>query len=340
MKGKNWFLVILIASFFVLTPLYSPYVAAKPIQLNSATFFPPTHIHSILLDSWGKEVEKRTKGKVKITFFPGGALLKGPQTYDGVLKGVADIGMSVFAYSRGVFPSIEAIEKPMGYPSGKVATYVINDFVNKFKPKELDKAKVLFLHAHGPGLFHSKEPINKLEDMKGLKLRVGGNVISTAKALGAAPVAMGQGATYEALQKGVVEATMAPMEVLQGWKHGEVTKYTTLAYSVGYTSGFYVMMNLNKWNSLPGDVQKVMDQVSKQYVQKYADAWDASDIEGKGFSLGMGRKHIALSKEESARWAKAVKPVLDDYIKKTEANGLPGKEYIKYIKQRIKRYSQ
>lgn len=338
MKVKGWFLVTSFVLVFVASPLLSSYAAE--IQLNSATFFPPTHIHSKLLDAWGKEVEKRTGGKVKITYYPGGALLKGPQIYDGIVKGVADIGMSVFAYTRGVFPSIEAVEKPLGYPSGSVATYVINDFANEFKPKELDDAKVLFLHAHGPGLFHSKKPIYKLEDMKGLKLRVGGNVADTAKALGAAPVAMGQGGTYEALQKGVVEATMAPMEVLQGWKHGEVTQYTTLAYSVGYTSGFYVMMNLKKWNSLPKDVQKVMDEVSAKYVDKYANAWDASDIEGKGFSLGLGRKHISLSEEESARWAKAVEPVIEAYIKEAEGKGLPGKAYMDFLKARIKYYSE
>lgn len=338
MKGKRWFLATSLVFFFVATPLLSSHAAE--IELNSATLFPPTHVHAKLLDAWGKEVGKLTKGKVKVTFYPGSALLKGPETYDGVLKGIADIGLSVFAYSRGVFPSIEAVEKPLGYPSGKVATYVINDFVKKFKPKELNKVKVLFLHAHGPGLFHSKKPIYKLEDLKGLKLRVGGNVADTAKALGAAPVAMGQGGAYEALQKGVVEATMAPMEVLQGWKQGEVTQYTTLAYSVGYTSGFYVMMNLKKWNSLPKDVQRAIDSLGPKYVQKYAEAWDATDLEAKGFSLGLGRKHISLSPEESARWAKAVEPVIDDYIKKAEAKGLPGKAYMDYLKTRIKYYSE
>jgi TRAP-type C4-dicarboxylate transport system substrate-binding protein len=338
MRDNKWLLVTALVSVLVVSPLLR--VHAAEIELNSATFFPPTHIHAKLLDSWGKEIEKRTDGKVKITYFPGGALLKGPQIYDGIVKGIADIGFSVFAYTRGRFPAIAAVELPLGYPSGKAATYTINDFVKKFKPKELDGAKVLFLHAHGPGLIHSKKPIYTLEDLKGLKLRTGGAIAKVGKALGAAPVAMGQGGTYEALQKGVVDATIAPIEVLKGWKHGEVTKYTTECYSVGYTSGFYVMMNLKKWNSLPKDVQKVFDKVSAEYVAKYAEAWDAIDKEGREFALGLGHKIIPLSKEESARWAKAVEPVIDDYIKETEAKGLPGEKYVKYVKNLIKKYSK
>jgi len=67
-----------------------------------------------------------------------------------------------------------------------------------------------------------------------------------AKALGGVPVAMGQGGAYEALQKGAVEGTLSPIEVLKGWKQAEVIKYTTECFSVGYTTGFYVVMNKKK----------------------------------------------------------------------------------------------
>ncbi|NQT55757.1 MAG: TRAP transporter substrate-binding protein DctP, partial [Desulfobacteraceae bacterium] len=199
-------------------------VQAKPIELSYSNFFPPTHIQAKLGDSWAKEIEKRTNGKVKITYYPGGALLKGPKIYDGVLKGISDIGMSCLAYTRGIFPSMEVIDLPMGYPSGGAATAIIDEFYNKFKPKELSKVKIMYLHAHGPGLLHSKKPVKKLEDMKGLKVRSTGLSAKVVEALGGVPVAMGQGGTYEALQKGVVDATFSPMEVLKGWKQGEVIK--------------------------------------------------------------------------------------------------------------------
>lgn len=316
---------------------FAPVTHGKAVSLNYANFFPPTHIQAKLGESWIKEIEKRTGGKVKITYFPGGALLKGNQIYDGVLKGVADIGMSCFAYTRGRFPAIEAIDLPMGYPSGRVATCVINEFYKRFRPKELDEVKVLYLHAHGPGLLHSKKPVYKLEDLKGLKIRSTGFSAKVAKALGAVPVAMPQGGTYEALQKGVVDATFSPIEVLKGWKQAEVIKYTVECYSIGYTTGFYVVMNKRKWEALPEDVKKVFEEVSAEWIGKHGEAWDSSDEEGRKYTLSLGNEIIPLSAEESARWAKAVRVVIDEYVASVEKKGLPGKEYVEAIRDLIKK---
>ncbi|HDI78096.1 MAG TPA: TRAP transporter substrate-binding protein, partial [Desulfobacteraceae bacterium] len=298
------------------------------------------HIQAKLGQMWAKEIEKRTNGKVKITYYPGGSLLKGPKIYDGILKGITDIGMSVFGYTRGVFPSIEAIDLPLGYPSGKVATCVINEFYNRFRPKELSKVKVMYLHAHGPGLLHSKKAVYKLEDIKGLKIRSTGFCAKLVKALGGVPVAMGQGGTYEALQKGVVDATFSPIEVLKGWKQAEVVDYTTECYSVGYTTGFFVLMNLDKWNSLPKDVKKVIEKVNREWIPKHGEAWDKSDEEGRKFTLKLGNKIIPLSEAESKRWAKAAKPVFEEYIKSAEKRGVPGREYVNFIKKAIKKCAE
>jgi TRAP-type C4-dicarboxylate transport system substrate-binding protein len=337
MKVKAWYLVLFsfvaFGAFFLLN---TQCAQAAEIEISYANFFPPKHIQGALGDQWAKEVEKRTKGKVKVTYYPGGALLKGPKIYDGVLKGITDMGMSVFGYSRGVFPSMEAMDLPMGYPNGKAATNIINDFYNKFTPKELSKVKVMYLHAHGPGLLHSKKEVTKMEDLKGLKVRSYGFNAKVVEALGGVPVAMGQGGVYEALQKGVVDATLSPMEVLKGWKQGEVIKYTVECYSVGYTAGFYVAMNLDKWNSLPKDVQKVIEQVNKEFIAKHGKAWDDSDKAGREFTLGLGNKIIPLSADESAKWAATVAPVIDGYIKTAEEKGLPGQEYVDFLKAAVK----
>jgi TRAP-type C4-dicarboxylate transport system substrate-binding protein len=332
-----FFLIMALGLFFVFGVNT---VQAKAIELSYSNFFPPTHIQGKLGDMWAKEIEKRTKGKVKITYYPGGALLKGPKIYDGILKGITDIGMSVFGYSRGVFPAMEAIDLPMGYPNGKAATAIINEFYNHFTPKELNKVKVMYVHAHGPGLLHSKKAVHKLEDMKGLKIRSYGFNAKVAKALGGVPVAMSQGGVYEALQKGVVDATLSPMEVLKGWKQAEVIKYTVECYSIGYTAGFYVAMNLDKWNALPKDVQKVIMDVNKEWIPKHGQAWDDSDQAGREFTLSLGNKIIPLSKAESARWANAAAPVIDGYIKDKAAKGLPAKDYVDFLKAAVMKYSK
>ena len=339
MKARNWSLVfILVLTFGVFLPMHAQNAAAKPVQISFSNLFPPTHLHSQTYEAWGNEIEKRTGGKVKFTYYHGGTLLKGAKIYDGILKGISDAGSSVLGYSRGVFPALESIELPMAYKNGYQATMVINDFVKTYKLKELSKVKVLYMHAHGPGLLHSKTPIYKMEDVKGLKVRSYGFNAGIAKNLGGVPVAMPQPGVYEALQKGVVDASLSPYEVLYGWKQAEVIKATTESYSVGYTSGFFVFMNLAKWNSLPADVQKVIDVVSAQWPAKQGAQWIELDRLGKEFTLKKGNKVISLSPEEAARWANAVKPVVQDYIKSRSAKGLPAAEYVKTVRELVKKH--
>jgi TRAP-type transport system periplasmic protein len=138
----------------------------------------------------------------------------------------------------------------------------------------------------------------------------------------------------------VAEATIAPMEVLKGWKQAEVINSTTECYSIGYTAGFFVVMNLDKWNSLPKDVQNVIEDIDKEWVGKYGDAWAKADQEGREYTLSLGNQIIPLSPQESERWAKAVAPVVDDYAKEITAKGLPGQEYIDFIRAKIKEYSK
>jgi TRAP-type C4-dicarboxylate transport system substrate-binding protein len=282
---------------------------------------------------WAKEIEKRTGNKVQITVFPGGTLTKAPQCYSGVVEGISDLGFSLFAYTRGRFPVMAAVDLPMGYPNGKVASMVAQEFAKDFNPKELNDVKVLYLHAHGPGILHTKKPVRKLEDLKGMKIRATGLSAKVVTALGGVPVAMPQGGTYEALSKGVVEGTFGPMEVLKGWKQAEVIKYTTECYSVGYTTTFFVVMNLDKWNSLSPEIQKVFEEVSDKYVKVHGEVWDSTDLEGRKYTESLGNEIISLSDEESARWRKAVEPVISDFI----ANTPDGDVYVKKINALMKK---
>lgn len=314
--------------------------AVSETKLTYSIFFPPTHVQAKAAESWAKEIEKRTNGQVKITLFPGGTLTPADQCYDGVLKGISDIGMSAFAYTRGRFPVMEALDLPLGYPSGTAATRVANDFLTAMKPKALSEVKVLYLHAHGPGLLHTKKPVRTMEDIKGMKIRSTGFSNKVVEGLGGVPVAMPQGSTYESLQKGVVEGTIGPIEVLKGWKQAEVIKYTTDCKNIGYTTAFFVVMNLKKWNALSKDTQKIFEDVSKEWIDVHGKAWDTSDAEGRAFTLSLGNQIIELPSQEAARWKKAVRPAIDEYIKDTEAKNLPAKKAVKTAEALIAKQSK
>lgn len=323
-----WFLSMVIASFcFISMPSLS---SAEEIKLNYSSFFPAPHKNSQLSDAWCREVEKRTNGKVKITFFPGGTLTPAAQTYDGVVKGIADIGQSCFAYTRGKFPLMEVTDLPLGYKSGVQATNLVNAFYTKFQPKELDEVKVLYLHAHGPGILHSKTPITTLEEMAGKKIRATGLAAKIVTSLGGAPVGTAMPETYDALRTGVAEGALAPIESLQGWKWGEVITSTTTNYGSAYTTGMFIIMNKGKWNALPPDVQKVFEEVSREWIPKQGQLWDEIDKEGMEFTKARGNKIIALSPEEDAKWTARVKPLLDEYVVGSKEKGLPGDEALKF----------
>ncbi len=312
----------------------------KTVELTYSIFFPPTHSQCKAGISWAEEIEKRSGGRIKITTFPGGTLTKANQCYDGVVKGISDIGMSCFAYTRGRFPVMAAVDLPHGYPNGRVATRVANEFAKTMAPKELDDVKVLYIHAHGPGLLSTKKPVRTLEDVKGMKIRSTGLSAKIVESLGGAPVAMPQGDTYEALQKGVVEGTFTPIETLKGWRQAEVIKYTTKSTGVGYTTAMFVVMNLEKWNALPKELRKIVEEVSDEWVGVHGEAWDKSDDEGRAYTLSQGNEIIALSEEENKRWEEAVQPITEDYIRTTEEKGLPGEKIVELVRSLIGTYSK
>lgn len=307
----------------------------KPIELSYSIFFPPTHIQCKTAEEWAKEIEKRTDGKVKITIYAGGSLTQAPQVYEGVVNGVSDIGMSCFAYTRGRFPLLEGIDLPLGYPNGLVATRIATEMVKKYNPKEVSDVQVLYVHAHGPGILASKKEVRSIDDVKGLKIRATGLSAKIVESIGAVPVAMSQGETYEALQKGVVQATLCPIETLKGWKQGEVIDFITDTSNIGYTTAMFVVMNKKSWEKLPDDVKKVFNDVSLDFVDKHGKAWDEADDEGKAFVKELNKTIISLAPEEQARWTTAVKPILDDYVKTATEKGVPGEQFLKDLQAKI-----
>ena len=309
----------------------------KPIELTYSIFFPAMHKNTVLANEWAKEIEKRTDGRVKITVFPGGTLTAADKCYDGVEQGISDVGMSALSYTRGKFPLSEVTDLPLGYRSGVGATELVNAYYEQFKPKEFDGVKIMYFHAHGPGFLHTKKPVTTLADMKGMKIRCTGLAAKIVTALGGTPVAMPMGETYDALSRGVVDGSMAPQESLQGWKWGEVVKCSTECYGAAYTTAFFVAMNKTKWDSLPKDVQQTIEKVNEEWIVKTGQGWDEIDKAGKEFSIARGNQIISLSAQEDAEWAKAVQPILDEYVKNMQSKGLPGAEALAFCQEQLKK---
>ncbi len=306
------------------------------------TFFPATNKIAIIGEMWMAEITKRTNGAVQFEYLPGASLTPGNKVFDGVVSGISDLGFSVFAYTPGIFPVMDLLDYPNGYPSGYVATHVIHDYYNHFKPAELDKVKALAFYGTGPQVVLTvSKPVTKLADMKGLVIRSTGVGAAIASALGAEGYAAPQNEAYELMSKGVVDGSIAPREVLLGWKQAEVVKNVTQCFAIGSVSSMYLIMNLDKWNSLPPDIQQIFTEVSEEYIEYWAKVGSAYDYDAMKFFLEQGpdRKVIDLTPEESQAWVQAVKPMFDKKLADLKAAGLT-EDYAAYLQERIRYWTE
>ncbi len=340
MKRSFWshFVVGLFVTLLVVSAAAPVGAQQKTVTLNYSNMQPAPHKLSLLCEEYAREIEKRTNGGVKITVFHGGTLTPATQAYDGVVNGLSDLALGVFSYHRGRFPLTEFSDLPIGIKNCVTAAKLFNEYYARFKPKEMDDVKVMYLHGNPPSVVHTvKKQVMKLEDLKGLKMRVTPLGTPIAKALGAAPVAMPMGDAYDALSKNVVDGGFFPYEALEGWKLGEVVKYTTESWPVAFTSAWYVIMNKKKWESLTPEWQKAIEKVNEEWIEKTGKAWDEIDAAGKAFYIKQGGKVITLSQAEGQRWVKAVQPVLDDYVKAAKSKGLPGDQVLKFALDYLKK---
>ena len=342
MRSKKLVSVILLLLVVCLISVVrSAFAQVKPFELSYSVVQPATHPNGVLASEWAREIEKRTNGRIKFTLYYSGTLTSADKIYNGVVSGISDVGQSVLAYTRGKFPLMEVIDLPLGYKTGYIATKLANDFYGKFKPKELDGVKIMYLYCVGPGiLLTGKTPVRTLEDIRGKKIRCSGLAAKVVTALGGAPVAMPMGDTYDALSKGIVEGMMGPVEVLDGYRLADVIKFVTENHGSAFTLGMFVVMNEDKWKALPPDIQAVVAKVNEEWIEKNGKLVDESDKLGRNVGLKKGIQFIRLPKEEDQRWAKAVTPLFDDYVNSMKAKGLPGKEALDFCLDWLKRNQQ
>jgi len=314
----------------------------SPIELSFAGLMPPsspweTRVMTALL----KEIDTQTGGRVKINVYPGGTLLEGGKIYDGVATGVADMGHESLSWVNGRFLVSDLLKKSgVPFKSGEAASRTFKELVEILDPAEYHDVKVLMLICTGPGNLHTIKPVRTLEDLQGMEIRCIGSDAPSLTALGAKPVAMSHQEGYEALQKGIVQGTLASDETLQTWHNAEVTKYTTDTHFM-YNGLQAVVMNLNTWNALPKDIQdgiqRACDKIWEEIVVHF---YDEESAKGRTYAIeSTGQQIIHLSAEEEARWKQKISGILDHYAEELDARGLPGTEARRLIFELGEKYN-
>jgi len=335
MKGKNRLISfgfvgigLIVALLLCSTLLSTP--AQAQIKLTYANFPPAPTFPCVQMERWKTEVEKKTGGKVIVQTFPGSTLLNPKNMFEGVVSGTADIGCLAMSYQPGRFPVSEAIDQPVGFSSAKAASLALYDLIEKYNPKEFEQVKIITLFTCPPANIMTIKPVKSLKDLKGLELRVGGTQADIIKNLGGVPVAMPQSDTPEALQKGTVKGHVSSMEVLKDFNYAAYTANATITNLWVVT--FSVVMNKDKWNSLPADVKKVIDDLRREqalWTGKYVDDHVLESLEWSKQKYNL--QIFELPANEKAEVPKLIKPLIDSYIERVTKAGLPGNQIIKDV---------
>jgi TRAP-type transport system periplasmic protein len=309
---------------------FSASAMAQEVTLRVHQFLPAqAPIPSQVIAPWAETIEAESDGRIAVELYPAMQLGGAPTSlYDQARDGVVDVIWTVLGYTPGRFPQSEVFEMPFMVTTGEATSVAFHEFVEENTMHEFQGVKVLALHAHGPGLFHTREPVTSLEDLRGMTIRGGSRVISDMLGrLGADPIGMPVPETTEALSRGVIEGTTVPWEVTPSLRIAElVTNHTGFSGDHGlYTQTFGFIMNQSTYDNLPEDLKVVIDANSGiELSREFGRVMDEADIPGMQIAEDAGNSIVTLDEEETARWREAAQATIDAWIEEITATGADG----------------
>ncbi|MHB9149115.1 MAG: TRAP transporter substrate-binding protein [Thermoleophilia bacterium] len=316
----------------------------ETFELKVAHYFPATHpIETQLVKAWGDAVSEATGGNVTIVSYPGQTLLKGPEIYDGITKGVADVGIMAYGFNKGRFPVVEAFMLP-GADFGDSATAgkILAEGLELLDPEELKDTHHLMSFSSGSGKLLTKTPVRTLDDLSGLEIAATSGVVGQALGLlGATPVVMPVGDIYEAQSRGVVVGTEIGYEALKGFKLMDVTDYIT-ATPLLYRAHFVMTMNKDLWDSMPESYQTAITEATAKVRDDIAlglfDTLDEGAIKAT-MEQSDPPEMITLSAEQEQIWKDKIAPIWSEYEADLNGRGLDGKAILETVKELAAKYN-
>jgi TRAP-type transport system periplasmic protein len=321
---------------------------AQEVTLRVHSFLPPVaNPMKHFVTPWAQKVEKESNGRIKVQVFPSMQLGgKAEQLLTQVRDGVVDVAWALPGFTPGVMPKIEIFELPFLHRSTNATVRSLQEYVPKYMQKDFEPYHILLVHCHAGALFMTKEPINKVEDFQGMKLRSYSRTNAwILEALGAAPVQVALPELAPMLSKGTVTGSILPYEIAPSVKMQDLTDYfTTLAPPQPRlsTAIFTFLMNKAKYEGLPADLKKVIDNNSGANLVDHAiKTWDQIELDGEKVMHEKAKnKFVSLSAEETAKFKTKVQPVFDRFVKLLNDAGDDGKKILAEVESLEAKYSK
>ncbi len=308
---------------------------AQEVTLKLHQFLPAqSNVPKLILDVWADNVERDSQGRIKVERYPsmqlGGAP---PELIDQAIDGVADVIWTVVGYTPGRFPRAEVLELPFMVSDARAASYAYwKLFDAHLKDTEFKDVHVLGTWVHGPGLFHTADPVETPADLQGMKIRGASRMVNMLlEALGAEPVGMPVPSVPESLSKGVIDGATIPWEVTGSLKVPElVENHTEFEGPALYNITFVLAMNKGVYEGLPADLQAVIDQNSGLEFSVFAGGTQSdADAPARQVAVDRGNTIITISKEEAAStWLPLVEPIYASWVADMQTKGIDGQALI------------
>ena len=294
--------------------------------LTVSSWLPPTHTASMAQKEWCDLLESNTKGRIKCNILPRG-VTPAPGTYDAVKNGLADLSYTVHGYTPGRFVHTQMTELPFLGNSAETISVALSRVSAKHPEfaAEHQGVKVITLFSHGPGIvFNVKRPIAKVEDLAGLKFRVGGGMVNEmSKALNMNVTLKPAPDSYELLSSGVMDGTLFPAESTESFRIDKIIKHATTFPGGLYNTSFVFMMNQAKYEKLSAEDKKAVDEISGETAARiFGRGWDKVDRRAYGL---MQANNVLVTKAD-AKFIAEVKaktqPLEQNWIVASKAKGL------------------
>jgi len=305
-------------------------VQAEQVNLKLHHFLPPQgDVPKKFFEPWAKKIAEESGGKINIQLFPSMQLGGKPSAlYDQAKDGFVDISWTLTGYTPGRFAKAEVFELPFMATDSESSSKATWEYYEKHLKDEFKDVKVLAIHTHSPGLFHTKSPITSLEDLKGMKLRGPTRYVNLLlTSLGATAIGMPIPAAPQALAKGVIDGVVIPWEAVPPFKIQELTEnHTGFEGDRGlYTAVFVLAMNKAKYESLPPDLKKVIDDNSGINIAGQIGAvQDGGAVIGLEVTKKTNGSITAIPTDKLEPWKKASSKVVFQWIADMNKKGLDG----------------
>jgi TRAP-type C4-dicarboxylate transport system substrate-binding protein len=308
---------------------------------------PKGSAQTVLIEPWAKKIQADSKGRIEVKIFPSMSMGgKPPELYRQVRDGVADIVWTLPGYTPGVFPRSEVFELPTVHRGSAQATNQAIQENFALIADDFRDVHPILIHVHAGNALHmvSKE-IQTIADVKGLKFRTPSRTGSwMLQAWGAEPVGMPLPALPQALSKGTVDGALVPFEVFPPLKFYQLTKnsYEGEDLSRFGTSVFMFAMNKRRYNSLPADLQKVIDDNSGAALAvTIGESWDKIEAPGKIMQeKSKGGSVVKLNKLVKGTFDSKNQAVIERWIAEMATLGIDGAALVKSARASVDKFSK